>query len=211
MVTIPSNADAVVERAAALDIDPDEIRERLKAVEELAEEEEKRNQDEEHEKHKTYFEKKQPVNKASSVAMKKFYKKIFNEDPPEDEKEAWKRIADAVDAMEEESAQEEKPVVEEVPEAEVTTEGEKEEEEEPNKPTDQQLEEAPQEEQKASVQIPLEDVMRLPRSLTKAYIDAAVEASQRGVPLSELGNFIDSFGYSFLKDVSQSSNGQNKD
>ena len=221
VVTIPSNSEALVERAKELNADAKEVRIRAEFVEKMAEEVEAEAKEEAEEpkevpeepeeepkeevkeevkeetpetpederKYKDYFEQKQPVNKVSSEVLKNFYTRLLKEKPPEDEVEAWERIGkeveamgDAIDVIEAGAI----PVSEETPT-----------EPEPKVKT----EEAPQPEQKASVQIPLSALAQLSESLRETCAEAAVTASRKGVPIKDLGKVIDATGETFLSTI----------
>lgn len=90
IVTIPSNDDALAQRAKELNKDPEKAKEMAAEVEKLAEERIKKHA-EEFDTYKQYFERKQPANKASAKVLEKFYK-LRNEKVPTDEVEAWERM-----------------------------------------------------------------------------------------------------------------------
>lgn len=120
VVTIPSNDEALVERARRQNIDVEEARARIERLELMAKQE-----TEEREignvkiqvrvmdlpevdavladvqKHGAYFAKKQPANRAATKVLEKFYKRVLNEEPPADEEAAWNKMGEAVDAMQE--------------------------------------------------------------------------------------------------------------
>jgi hypothetical protein len=142
-------------------------------------------------KYRDYFEKKQPANRESTKVLERFFKKILKTDQPADELEAWTRMGEAVDAMEEKPAEEviEEIVenIEEVIEAPVV-------EETPTAPIPEP--EALTPERKASVQIPVSELLRFPEKLTKAYMDAAAEALRQGIPRKDVANMIDGMNMS---------------
>jgi hypothetical protein len=155
-------------------------------------------------KHRSYFEQKQPVNKVASRVMGKFFKRILDEEPPESEKEAWEKVEQTVEAMEptkvvierEEETAEAAETLSEAPEAEKAAEVEQPKEEavaaleEPPSPTTP-APEAPEPERKACVHIPLTVLAELPGRMARTYVDAAVEALRRGVPVKEVESIID--------------------
>jgi len=208
VVTIPSNSDALAERAKRMNADIDEVRARVESVEEMAKE---IIDPGEHEKYKKYFETKQKANRESTKVLKAFFK-ARDEEQPEDEVEAWKRMQEII---EEETSEEvvetkeevETPAEEEEPETEEVTvepeEPEEEVEEELETPPTE-TEEAPQPEQKASVQIPLADLVAFPERYTKAMTGLAVEALQRGVPTSELDGLLEAAGSQFQQALANS-------
>jgi HK97 family phage prohead protease len=95
IVTIPSNDDALAQRAKTLNRNEEEIRQRVEKLEQLATEPEI--DPEEHEKYRSYFEQKQPVNKAAGKVLKKWYEDR-GEKPPADEKEAWENMLSRMDS-----------------------------------------------------------------------------------------------------------------
>lgn len=208
VVTIPSNSEALAERAVKLNRSTDEVKERLEKIEKMAEEldddekEEVETEVEEEvieeaaedvEKYRNYFEKKQPANKESGKVLKKFYERVMGEKPPADEVEAWKRMSDVLENVEE--SEEEVETVE----TEITAEEPTEETIETTEPV-----EAPQEEQKASAPIPLDVLLSLPQKLTRFYIEAAVEASLRGIPVEKLGDIPPSLAKQLKEGITKS-------
>ena len=190
VVTIPSNDEALVtDRAMRMKADPEEVRARVEKVEKLAME--SIHSEEDVEKWKRYFENKQPANRASTKVMEQFYKRILKEDQPENEVKAWERMGEAIEAME---ASEEPTEIEPVEPIEEVTAAIEETPvatpEEPTPPTPEPVE-APQEARKASVRIPHSVLLEFPEKLRKSYVDAAVEALQRGIPIKDACNLID--------------------
>lgn len=147
-----------------------------------------------------YMERKQPANKVATKVMERFFKKILNEEQPEDEVAAWTRMSEAVEAMEEteevetpveQPEQEEKPVETPV---------------EPTPPTPQ-VEADPQPERTASVQIPLSVLAEFPSNLTKALTEAGIEALCRGIPKKDAVKLIDGVNSAVSNSISHVSHG----
>lgn len=204
IVTLPANDNAVIIRARELnkEKDVDVIRGRMQEVEKLAKEEiakhTKAAATEYVEKCVNYFEKKQPANKEATRVLKAFFKTVIKAEAPADEVEAWKRMAEAVEGMEEK--------VEEVKVEPVAEEKKPEEvKEEPIKPPEPQ--EAPAVEQKASVLIPLSVLMDLAPRLAKSYLDTAEEALRRGVPVKDAVEMIDGMNAVVTTSISTFSHG----
>ncbi len=200
IVTIPANDETlIVRRSKALnrEEDADKFRTMLLEVETRAKEMEEEEDDEPEEddedeptdenvkKWRKYYKNKQPVNKLASRALKKFFTKVLDEELPADEKEAWKRMTEGIDAME--PSPEEiipAPVAEDI-KTETPAEAAP---TEPIIPTPSA--EAPQAERKAFVQVPFSLLSDLP-SLTRAYTEAGVEALRRGLPVKDALSLID--------------------
>lgn len=213
-VTIPSNDNGLVVRARELNADERQIREMTEKLEATLKKSEKtvtlriadlpefqaevqklRDQVEgmqrDYDKYKGYFESKQPANRAATKVLEKFYKRILKEEQPAEEAAAWDRMGEAIEAMEEEAAKkpEEKPV--EKPEEQVVTEtAETTVEEKPSEPTPP-APEAPEPARKASVQISLDTLAELPLKMTRAHVEAGVEALRQGIPVKDALALID--------------------
>jgi HK97 family phage prohead protease len=188
VVTIPSNSDALAERAKRMNASVEEVRARVEGVEKLAQE---TIDPEEFGKYKRYYETKQPANKAATKVLKAFFK-ARNEEQPDDEVEAWQRMEEII---EEEATDENPDESAETPEEPETPE---EQPEEPETPVVEETEpaptpsaeEAPQPERKASVQIPLQDLRELPKRFVEALDAATTEALKRGVGTRALGALV---------------------
>lgn len=215
VVTIPSNDDALAERAKRMNADLEEVRQRAQKVEELAKEIEEepvevRNIDdvveslpegslkEDLQKRWSYFEAKQPANKASVKVLERFFKQR-GEKQPDDEVEAWQRMQEIMEAETEEPTKvpvepEETEEVNGTEETEIEVEVNVEKEEEPTEqPTAQ---EAPEPERKASVHVPLSVLRSLPGAFMESAWKAAVEASRQGVSVSDLAGVVEHMGNS---------------
>lgn len=202
VVTIPSNAETLVKRAVALNQDPEEARRMAAEVERMAEQP----SPEKIAKWKGYFEQKQPVNKAASRAMEKFFKTRGLEQPA-DELAAFTRMTEII----EEEAKEEQPTPpeptsEETPAQPIETPEQTPEEPEvkPEEPTPTPPQEAPETERIASVRIPLSVLKALPGVFMETAVEAAVRASLEGTPVSQLGAVVDTLGDHILTTLSQS-------
>lgn len=224
LVTIPSNDKTLVQRARKQKVDANVIRTMTEHMEEVLDKQKVEIDPAEHDKLKAYFEQKQPANREATKVLAKFFKRVLKEEPPADEVEAWKRFAEEVEVMEvkpvevvvdEEKVEEEKPaeVVESAPE-EVKVDEVKEEvqpeaaveEPEPAKPTVSEPE-APAPERKASVHIPISDLLSLQARLTSSYSEAAMEALSRGIPAKDVLGMIDGMNSAVSTSLSQLPNG----
>lgn len=201
LVTIPSNDKALVQRAADLKADVTKIRTMTEQVEHFLDEEQEEAKAAETIKQYrpshllkcvSYFDNKQPANRAATKVLEKFYKRILEETPPEDEAKAWDRMGEAVEALEEKEPETkdegEIPVEESVTatvETTVTIE-----------PPTPPPAEAPQDARKASVQIPMDQLPNLMRSISEACAESVVKASRQGIPRSEWAATIDAAGHS---------------
>lgn len=198
VVTIPSNSNTLVKRAKQLNKEEqlEDIRSLVEDIERMADEATYDAKDVE--KWRSYFEKKQPVNREASRVLKAFFQ-TRGEKQPEDELEAWKRMQELMEEPEEIEQETVEEVETEVEEPYVNEDGEgvpteveaeepKEEpvEEEPDQPPNQ-VQEAPEPERKASVQIPLRDLRDLPTRFITEFEAAADEALKRGVGTRTLG------------------------
>jgi len=207
VVTIPSNDEALAERAKRQNQELPEVKLRVENLERMAKEETQearfgtmsiqvRVTDlpafekamEEIQKCRSYMEKKQPVNKAASKVLKKFYSEVLGDDPPDDEAVAWTRMGEAIESME--PVKEEEPVTVEL-EADAVVETVETPLDVPAPEPVPVVVEAPQPERKASVQIPVAELLAFPERMTKALADAGVEALRRGVPIKETKALID--------------------
>ena len=223
LVTIPSNDNALAQRAKELNRDVKELTALTRSFEETLSEE-----TEEQKKYREYFEKKQPTNKASTRVLKAFYK-ARGEKQPKDEVEAWKRMNDLIEEEEIPTPEEvAEPVTESVSETEtpepatenkettpsevvaeeptVTTETTP--EEVPTEPSE--IQEAPEPERKAYVQIPLADLQEFPKRLAQSYVDAAIEGLKRGLPVSQLDGIIDGMNHAVSHSLTPISHGTRK-
>lgn len=205
VVTIPSNDEALAERAKVLNRSVEEVRTRIERFEEAASEMEEREVGDvtvsvrvldlpqldavlaDVQKWRAYFENKQPANRAATKAMEKFYKRILDEEQPADEVKAWERMSEAIDAMEE---PEEKLVEEEKPE-----------------PQTPDPVEAPQEARKASVQISVADIACIVERMSQAYVGSGVEALRRGIPPKDVDSLIDGVNNSVISSITPISHG----
>ena len=200
-VTIPSNDNGLVVRARELSADPEALKKQTEQLERSLKERMVTVTKEEFEKYQGYFDRKKPANKASTAVLKKFFDSR-GEEQPDDEVEAWKRMEEVIDQETKEDQDEIDTVLEEKP-AEIVEETKTEVEavttepivvEEKEAPTPEHVESpaaAPQPERTASVQIPLKVLAEFPSNLTRSYLDAAVAALQRGVPVKDACALID--------------------
>lgn len=203
LVTIPSNDNALVQRATSLNADVNVIRRMTEQVETLLDEAAKPTE-EQVTKWRAYFEKKQPANREATKVLEKFYKRILKEDAPADEVAAWTRMGEAVEAMEEKS--------EEVIQEETKEEVKQEEVVETPEVKDEVVEEpAPaiqspvetQDARKAFVQVSLAALPSLARTIRDTCVQAALKASEQGLPQSEWNSVIDATGNRFQEAIPQ--------
>jgi uncharacterized protein len=194
LVTIPSNDNALAQRAVTLNHDVEEIRSRAQKLEDLID----ASTNEDFTKYKDYFIKKQPVNKAASRAMVKFYK-VRGLEQPADELEAFTRMTEIIEEEAEEPSQTTTQTTETTVEVKV-------EEPEVEEPTQAPTQEAPAEERKASVRIPLSTLKALPGAFIETAVEAAVRASRQGIPVNQLGGVVDTLGDHILSSISPSKN-----
>jgi HK97 family phage prohead protease len=117
----------------------------------------------------SYFEVKQPANKASTRFLDKWWK-LLGKEQPSDEKEAWEQMEATIEQAKE--VQEKTP--DGTPEAPT-----------PTQPTEPVAVEAPPPARKASVQVPLSFLKALPSMMTQAYVNQAVEALRQGTPIKD--------------------------
>jgi HK97 family phage prohead protease len=201
LVTIPSNDNALAQRAATLNQNVDEVRARAEHLEQLLESPSQADV----EKWRGYFEQKQPVNKAASRAMVAFFK-IRGEKQPDDELAAFTRMTEIIEEEASEKVTETTETTIEEKQEETTEEpAEKQEEaEKVEEPTETPTQEAPAEERKASVRIPLSTLKALPGAFIETAVEAAVRASQQGIPVNQLGAVVDTLGDHILSTLSQS-------
>lgn len=196
-VTIPSNDNALVQRATKLNHSVEDVKERTAKLEESLRDSDKEfRAAEEISKLKPshllkcsqYMESKQRVNKAASRAMEKFFKARKIEQPS-DELDAFNRMQEIID-------EEAKPVdaievkvdaTEAIEQIEKKIEELKEEPTPPPTPAP----EAPEPERKASVQVPIDALVELPAKLARSYVGVAVEALRRGIPPEKAVGMID--------------------
>lgn len=197
LVAIPSNDNAFAQRCVDLNADKELVLTRARRFEELIDSQPKHSS-EYVEKCIGYFERKQPANKASTRFLKKFFK-TRGEDLPTDEVDAWERAEEIIESntvtveTPSENTITETPKVE--PAADVPEIEEKPEEtppeaapELPSTPTES---EAPARGRTASVQLSMQVLQALPRSVGQTVARAAVEALRRGVPVKDLGDLLD--------------------
>lgn len=213
VVTIPANDEAMVVRARELNREAqvDQFRELAVEIEAEVRKKSRRTAETVEDvltmfddcpakelivKHRDYFDNKQPANKASTRFLKKFYK-ARNEDIPQDEVGAWERAEELLETVTEPEAKPEEQV--EAKTEEKTAETAKEEtavvKEEPT-PSTPTAPEAPEPARKAFV-LPLSAFASLHRSIKQTCVEAAVEASRKGIPTRELSGVIDAVGHQF--------------
>lgn len=216
IVTIPSNDNGLIQRAVKLGADETMIRKMTEQLENTLKTRQVPENIEsvmalvpdceikkEMDKRWKYFELKQPANRESTKVLARFYEKILKSAPPEKEEDAWKRMGEAVEAIQEKPDEEAKKTEQfEEPKAA----GEKAEEPAKPNPIEQ---EAPAPERKASVQIPLSVLMEFPAKLTKSYMDSAAEALRQGVPLKDAIGLIGGMNAAVCNSISQVSNASN--
>lgn len=193
VVTIPSNSEALAERAKRMNADPDEVRVRVQRVEELAEQ--MRFDLAQVEIWRNYFETKKPVNRAAGQAMKRFFE-VRGEKQPENELDAFTRMSEIIE--EEAERENEEPESPPTGKPEQTTEKNEEE------PITPQTAEDPQTERKASVRIPLSVLKALPGAFMDSALEAAEKASQRGIPASQWGGVVEKLGEPLHTSISNS-------
>lgn len=214
IVTVPANDEAMVVRCRDLGRES-ELEQFRTLASEIASEYQRRSvETPEQAKHRSYFETKQPVNKLAGNVLEKLAKQHGIDLSGLEEKDAWTRIAAAVEETTEETVEEgveeetpEEVTAEETPIEETPIEETTEETEEavetsteggdvppPETPSTPPAPEAPEPGRKASVQIPLNELPRLLRNVRQTCVEAAVEASRRGVPTRELPGVIDAVG-----------------
>lgn len=226
LVPIPSNDNALAQRAADLNHDAEDIKQRTEELEKLLDERSQHVETlscgdiqidvrvsdleafkafkEEFEKRVTYFDEKQRANRASTKALEKFYKRVLKEEQPANELDAWNRMAEVIDVwnrMAEAIDAMEEPKVEQV--TEVSEEVIAEVVEEPTPPIEPA--EAPQAAPEAPVQLSLDVLAKLPGAIAQACTDAVVKASRQGVPPGEWDPIIEAAGHQFLKALSPNS------
>jgi cell division septation protein DedD len=216
IVTIPSNDEALAQRAKQLgrEDEIDALKQRMEKVERMAEQPTA----EEIEKWKGYFEKKQPVNKAASRAMEKFFK-VRGVEQPADELAAFTRMTEIIEEEASEKVTEtaettiEAAPVEQEAEETIETEATTEEAETPEQTSEETTEEptepptvqeAPAPERKAYVQIPLADLPKLRNRIVDACVDSAMKASRQGIPVKDWDGVIDVTGRAFGKVICDS-------
>jgi HK97 family phage prohead protease len=202
IVTIPSNGEAMVQRAKQLNRE-DEVEQFRTLATEIEQEAKARTIDpEEHEKYKSYFERKQPANKASTGFLKKFYK-ARNQEPPQDEVKAWEQAEELIEEKPAPTPAPQTPPEAQIEPAQIVP---KETPQEPVKeqpqPTTPPVPAAPEPERTASVQIPLSVLMEMSGHLARTYTDAAVEALRRGVPIKEVDSIIDGLNGAVSQSIS---------
>ncbi len=203
IVTIPSNDKALIQRAAKLNKDESVIRRMTEQVEQLLEKqpttvekilgtikvvvqaEDEAAFDEqvkEIDKHRGYFEKKQPANREATRFLEKFYASR-KETQPAEEVDAWKRMNEMLDetATEQAKPEEVKPEEQTPPATAV---------------------EAPQPEQKASVQVPIHLFAELTDVLTRKLANAGVEALRRGTTSNHAEKIIDGLKKTVISTIS---------
>ncbi len=200
LVAIPSNDNAFAQRATVLNADLETVLARARRFEELIDSRTEKYAPEFVEKCVAYFEKKQPVNKAASRVMEKYFKRVLKRDQPADEVEAWKEIEDSLN--EPVTASESTTIAIKPAEPVAATEENilkaaeeiKEEVQEEDTQPSTPVPEAPEPERKASARIPLSRVLALPRSLNEVYKEAAAEALRQGMPVKDLDGYLDKLG-----------------
>ena len=113
-------------------------------------------------------------------------------------------IIEEEEAAAEEAEMQETEEVEtaETKEVETKTEETPPEEVEEPEPETPEPAEAPQDGRKASVQIPLNDLLNFPGELARSYVDAGVEALRRGVPMKGVHSLIDGMNSAVSSSVS---------
>lgn len=198
LVTIPSNDNGLVQRCRKLGADESAIK---KLTVELEETLKARKYTEEYvEQCVGYFERKKPANKESTKVLSRFFA-IRGEQQPDDEVQAWKRMAELLEEpvlSEEEKAEVKKEVLEEPVTMEQSTTVEVKPEAKEEMPPEAAPETPPipapadpEPARTASVQIPLTVLAELPAKLARSYVDAAVAALRHGTPIKDAVGMID--------------------
>lgn len=200
IVAIGANDEAlIVQRSATLNRDPEDgkaLVSDVESMERMIRSIGKVLIGDDHEKYKSYFEKKQPINKVASRVMEKFFKRVLEEEQPADEKEAWEKMEQKIEATEPTKEPEEAPETlvetpEETPEPPPTEE----KSEEPPEPSNPPATEAPQPAPEAPVRIPIAAFRSFPKELAETLTRSAIEALQRGTPKSEVGGVLDAVAH----------------
>lgn len=187
-VTIPSNDEALIQRAAEkTGMAEDEVRSVICEVEKSAEEKEQEYVD----MCVRYFKRKKPANKEATKVLKDFFVQR-NMQQPSDEAEAWKKMREImedeedttiVDNKVDDKKEEEAPTTEPAP-APTSAEPEPQPSAAPNGEA----------EQAAPVQLSYNDLDKLVRNITQGLFDEAVAALQRGTPVSDLPHIMKEAG-----------------
>ncbi len=210
LCAIPSNENALAVRCAQMNIDPETIRTRTRQLEEAlsnapafvpAVVEEHAIDPAEHEKYRSYFERKQPANKAATKVLSKYFKRRDAEQPA-DEVEAWERMGELLDEQPEVK-------IEETPVEPVAAEAAEVKPEEPTPPEaaptsvpTPPVPAAPEPERAALVQIPLTLLAELPGKMARSYVETAVAALQRGTPQRDVAKLIDGANAAVTQSIS---------
>jgi HK97 family phage prohead protease len=215
VVTIPSNDEALAERAKAMNADLTDVRGRIERLERMA----AQPSPEDVEKWRKYYANKQPANRASTGVLERFFKSR-GEKQPDNEVAAWKRMAEllGVPAAEEkpagaepetapeplaaepapEAAPEVKP---EEPQPEPKPEEPK-EEPEPTPPPPAEAPQAPPEEAPPARSYPLSALKALPQALIDASLRAARESAERGEPVTDPNVLVEQVGSKLFASLS---------
>jgi len=204
LVTLPSNSNALIQRASARKAEADEGKKLTESLENAAREQgEDLAAAEEIKQFKPshllkcarYMERKQPANKASTAVLKKFFG-ARGEKQPDDEVAAWKLMEELMEKAEKIVVEEENepvtPAIESPVEAKVEEPAPEPEEkkEEITTPITEPAE-APQAGRKASAPPSLADFRRLAPELSKALAEAAAAALRQGVPVKDIPGVLD--------------------